>query len=750
MLISKTPASRPLIGDEPAVKSWPRLRRVLRVAFGKTVTLMLAALALLLAVASFVILSGGTSLGLSHGTIISLVPANFVVLLLLVVAVSVRVVRVLLERRRGSAGSHLQAQLVLLFGVVAVTPTIVVAIFATVFFQLGIQAWFNVRVRTALDESMQVAQGYLTEHKNEIRTDAFAMADDMARAGPFITNNPSNFAQFLETQISLRGLTEAIVFEPTTGQIIASAGFMGGMTTGLPPPWAVDVAHNGDVVVMGSKNGTTVSGLVQLNSKPALMLLIQKPVDPTILAHMTHTEAAVQEYHRLEAHRHSLQITFVVIFAMVALLVLSASILFGLVFANQIARPIGRLIRAAERIRAGDLAVRLPESRRDDEVAGLTRAFNRMTGQLDAQRSELMNAYSQLDERRRFTEAVLGGVSAGVIGLDGECRIELPNRAASMLLGVDLMAALGRPLGEVVPEFAPLIATVREIPDRPRRAEIAIGNPAHRRLLNARLGAEMTEERVDGFVITFDDITELAAAQRKAAWSDVARRIAHEIKNPLTPIQLSAERLKRRFLAEIHSDPETFVQCADTIVRQVGDIGRMVDEFSAFARMPQPAIRLEDVGQVVRDALMLQQHARPDIHFTADVPPGGILAPCDRRLIGQALTNLLQNAADAIASRPGAGDIRVTVAPVADCIHISVADDGVGLPQAERNELTEPYVTTKEKGTGLGLAIVKKVMEDHDGKLVLEDREPGPGAVATLVLPARARAEAAELIVAGD
>jgi two-component system nitrogen regulation sensor histidine kinase NtrY len=751
MLISNTPASMPLVGDEgPATKSWPRLRMILRIALGKTVTLILATSALLLAVASFVILSGGTSLGLSHRAILSLVPANFAVLMLLVVAVSVRVVRVFIERRRGSAGSRLQAQLVVLFSVVAVTPTIVVAIFATVFFQLGIQAWFNERVRTALDESLQVAQGYLTEHKNEIRTDAFAMADDMERAGPFITNDLANFGQFLTTQVSLRGLTEAVVFEPTTDQVIASAGFMGGLSTGLPPAWAVDVARGGDVVVMGSKDGTTVSGLVQLDSTPPLMLLIQKPVDPAILAHMANTEAAVAEYHRLESHRHSLQITFVVIFAMVALLVLSASILFGLVFANQIARPVGRLIRAAERIRSGDLAVRLPESRRDDEVAGLTRAFNRMTGQLDAQRSELMKAYSQLDERRRFTEAVLGGVSAGVIGLDGGCRIELPNRAASTLVSVDLMAALGRPLEEVVPEFAPLIAAVREAPDRPRRAEIAIGRPTNRRLLNVRLGAEMTEERVDGFVITFDDITELAAAQRKAAWSDVARRIAHEIKNPLTPIQLSAERLKRRFLAEITSDPETFVQCADTIVRQVGDIGRMVDEFSAFARMPQPAIKMEDIGQVARDALMLQQHARPDIHFTAEIPAGGIMAPCDRRLIGQALTNLLQNAADAIASRPGAGDIALTVAPVGDSIHISVADDGVGLPQAERNQLTEPYVTTKEKGTGLGLAIVKKVMEDHDGKLILEDREPGPGAVATLVLPARARAEALALIVARD
>ncbi|WP_284946888.1 sensor histidine kinase NtrY-like [Acidisoma cladoniae] len=751
MLISNTPASMQLVGDQA---SSPRnrspFRTLLNIALGKTVTLLLATLAAVLAVASFVILSGGTSLGLSHRAVLALVPANIVVLMLLMAAVSVRVVRVLVERRRGTAGSKLQAQLVLLFSVVAVTPAIVVAIFATVFFQLGIQAWFNERVRTALDESMQVAQGYLTEHKDEIRTDAFAMANDMARAGPFLTSDFSNFGRFLTTQITLRGLTEAVVFLPSTGQIIASAGFMPGVGGALPPPWAEAVARGGDVVVMGSQNGTVVSGLVQLDSTPPTMLLIQKPVDPAILAHMAHTEAAVTEYHRLESHRHSLQFTFVVIFAIVALLVLSAAILFGLVFANQIARPVGRLIRAAERIRSGDLAVRLPESRRDDEIAGLTRAFNRMTGQLDAQRSELMKAYSQIDERRRFTEAVLGGVSAGVIGLDGNCRIELPNRAASRLLGEDLIAAIGRPLDDVMPEFAALIETVRTMPDRPRRAEIAIGPPTQRRLLNVRLGAEMTDQRVDGFVITFDDITELAAAQRKAAWSDVARRIAHEIKNPLTPIQLSAERLKRRFLGEITSDPETFRQCADTIVRQVEDIGRMVDEFSAFARMPQPVIKEEDIGQVARDALMLQQHARPEIRFTADIPAGGLMVACDRRLIGQALTNLLQNAADAISTRPGAGEILLTVMQADGMARVSVADDGVGLPQAERTQLTEPYVTTKEKGTGLGLAIVKKVMEDHEGLLLLEDRQPGPGAVATLVLPLHSRSEVPVLRIARD
>jgi two-component system nitrogen regulation sensor histidine kinase NtrY len=399
-----------------------------------------------------------------------------------------------------------------------------------------------------------------------------------------------------------------------------------------------------------------------------------------------------------------------------------------------------------------------------------------MTGQLAAQRTELMGAYSQIDERRRFTEAVLSGVSAGVIGLDPQGRIELPNRAASALVGQDLLLAIGLKLEDVVPEFAPLLREAQAEPDRPRTAEVQIGPATQRRTLLVRIGADRTSLRIDsdeedasaspasfGFVATFDDITELQSAQRKAAWADVARRIAHEIKNPLTPIQLSAERLKRRFAKEITSDPDTFIQCADTIVRHVGDIGRMVDEFSAFARMPQPVIRPEDIGRVVRESLVLQKNAHPDIAWVTDIPDRGPVAPCDRRLLGQALTNLFQNAADAIAmrpiARPGGGDtsreadhavlvgrIEISVRVQADAVVIIVSDDGLGLPDQDRFRLTEPYVTHKPKGTGLGLAIVKKIMEDHGGRVLLEDRVPSPawsgpgrerGAVVTLVLPWR-------------
>lgn len=750
-------------------------RRIADLLLGRAMTLALAVGALLLGIATFSVLSDGSPFGPTRpGTVVGIVLVNLSVLALLGASLAGRLVRVWAERRRGSAGSRLHVRLVLLFGVVAVVPAILVAGFAALFFNLGIQSWFSDRVRTALEASLAASRAYLEEHRGNIRADALAMANDLNRASVLLPDNGLAFARVLATHTALRGLTEAIVFEPTLGRVVAHAGLSTGYVLDPPPAWAIELARAGDVAVLPGESEGRVRAVVALDPTSGLMLLIGRPVDPKVIEHMERTEAAVTAYEQLDRNRSGLQITFVMIFAIAALLVLLAAVLIGLVLANQLARPIGRLIVAAERVRAGDLATRVEEGAADEEVASLARAFNRMTNQLAAQRSELMQAYRQIDDRRRFTETVLAGVSAGVVGLETDGRINLPNRRASELLGLDLDAAIGLPLASVIPEFAPLLQALQEggegTPERARTAEIRIGPPSHRRTLLARIGVELqgsgAEREVVGYVLTFDDITELLSAQRKAAWADVARRIAHEIKNPLTPIQLSAERLKRRYLKEIQSDPDTFRACTDTIVRQVGDIGRMVDEFSAFARMPQPVIRQEDLGQVLRDALILQRDAHPEIAYTVEVPDPAPVVPCDRRLLGQALTNLLQNAADAIAARLGAenedqavrtageirGHITVRIEPQEDEVAIVVEDDGIGLPQGdERERLTEPYVTHKAKGTGLGLAIVKKIMEDHGGRLGLEDRSRGEepqgtgigGARAVLTLPWRMASERA-------
>jgi two-component system nitrogen regulation sensor histidine kinase NtrY len=742
-------ATRPLPPTEDAASEPPGrslMRRVAEILLGGSATIALAVVALVLGVATFMVLSGGTPLGpTGPGEVVGIILANLSVLLLLAASLAARVVGMWVERRRGSAGSRLHVRLVLLFGVVAVVPAIFVAGFSAVFFNLGIQSWFSDRVRSTLEASLVASRAYLEEHRNTIRADILAIANDLNRAAPvLLPDNGIAFARLLATHTAIRGLTESLVVEPTLGQVVASAGLTTGAVVDVPPSWAMESARAGEVVVLPSESGEgRVRALVQLNVQPPLMLLISRPVDPGVLEHMRTTELAFQEYDRLERNQGDLQITFVLIFGIATLLVLLAAVLLGLLIANRIAGPISRLITAAERVRAGDLSTRVQEGNADDEVASLSRAFNRMTSQLGAQRGELMEAYRQIDERRRFTETVLSGVSAGVIGLDAEGRVNLPNRSSSALLGVDLDAAIGLPLAGVAPEFGPLIDAVRNQPERAQTAEIRSGPPAARRTLIARLGAEMQGGRVDGFVLTFDDVTELVSAQRKAAWADVARRIAHEIKNPLTPIQLSAERLKRRYLKQITDDPDTFRLCTDTIVRQVGDIGRMVDEFSAFARMPQPVIKPEDANQLLREALVLQRDAHPEITYdTAYAEPPPIMA-CDRRQIGQALTNLLQNAADAVAMRAehGAGTISVRVEAGRGEVRFVVEDDGVGLPKEEdRDRLTEPYVTHKAKGTGLGLAIVKKIMEDHGGRLALEDRSDGPGARVALIFPVRAAA----------
>ncbi|WP_203076355.1 sensor histidine kinase NtrY-like [Falsiroseomonas ponticola] len=734
-----------------------RWRRIGDFFFGRAMTLGLAITAVLLGLATFILLAGGSPFGPTRpGQIVFVVLANAGVLLMLAASLATRLVRVWAERRRGSAGARLHVRLVMLFGGVAVVPALIVAAFAAIFFNLGIQAWFSDRVRSTLEASLVASRAWLDQHRDEIRVDALAMAADLNRAAAvFLPDNPPAFERLLATQASIRGLTEAVIFEPTLGRVIAAAGFSPGSVIEPPPAWAMETVRQGEVAVVPAENDARVRALASLDVQPGLLLLIGRPLDAGVLEHMRRTELAFQDYDQLDRNRGSLQITFALIFACAALLVLLAAVLVGLVFANQMARPISRLINAAERVRAGDLATRVEEGTADDELASLSRAFNRMTSQLSAQRGELMEAYRQIDERRRFTETVLSGVSAGVVGLDAEGRINLPNRSASELLGVDLDAGIGLPMARVAPEFAELVQEARANPERPRTAELPIGPPARRRSLIARIGAETQAGRVTGYVLTFDDITELQSAQRKAAWADVARRIAHEIKNPLTPIQLSAERLKRKYLKEIASDPETFRSLTDTIVRQVGDIGRMVDEFSAFARMPQPVIRPEDLGQVVREALVLQKAAHPEIDYTTAIPDGLPRLPMDRRLIGQALTNLLQNAADAVASAPRAegerGAIAIRLDSFEDGIGVVVDDNGIGLPDGEeRARLTEPYVTHKAKGTGLGLAIVKKIMEDHGGRLALEDRPDGEGARALLILPLAGKEAAGPAMAQGE
>ena len=462
-----------------------------------------------------------------------------------------------------------------------------------------------------------------------------------------------------------------------------------------------------------------------------LFLVIARDVNPMILEFLRNTRQVVENYNILERDRDDIQLTFVLMYGIVAFVIISGAILIGLGTANRIVTPIGRLIGAAERVSDGDLAARVTLADDDDELASLGRAFNRMTGQLQSQRNELIESNRQAEQRRRFTEAVLSGVSAGVVGLDGHGRADIANRSALTLLSVNRDDVIGRDLGVSIPEVNDLVQQAMAHPDGRAQGHVDLIRNGKTRNMSVTVTRERASEDERGYVVTFDDITDLILAQRTSAWADVARRIAHEIKNPLTPIQLSAERLRRKYKKEITTDPEVFEQCTQTIIRQVGDIGRMVDEFTSFARMPQPVMRQEDIAELTKHAVFLQRLALPQITFAMLAPDNPVMVECDGRLVSQALTNVLKNAGEAVRARFGTegedeqlapgGRIEIRLVQDPARLAVEVIDNGVGLPSEDRNRLTEPYVTKRAKGTGLGLAIVKKIMEDHKGLLALED-----------------------------
>jgi two-component system, NtrC family, nitrogen regulation sensor histidine kinase NtrY len=707
----------------------------------RQITVALAVAALGSGIATYLALTGALPWRGPY-TVLALLFLDRVLLFVLAAVVAKRFYEVWAQRRRGLAGSRLQVRLVGLFSLIAILPTIVVAVFSFLFFSIGIEAWFSDKVRTAITESVAVADAYVKEHQQAIRGDALGMASDLDRYAPTLQMNPQLLAPALTAQAAMRGLTEAAIVD-SNGKMIARTGLVFALGFQDIPKDALRRAAEGEVVVMTDDKEERVRALVQLDQFAGLYLYVGRFIEARVLAHRDQTHLAAAQYEQLEGQRSGFQTTFAVVYILVAILLLAAAISTGIHFAAQLGDPISRLVGAAERVRAGDLSARVPEGERDDELSSLSRAFNRMTYQIQSQQAALIEANRQLDERRRFTETVLTGVSAGVIGLDRGGRIYLPNRTASALLGVDLDGVIGEDLAEVAPEMAGLLEQVALRPDRLAQGQVQIAGANSTRTLLVRIAAEHDDNAISGFVVTFDDITELLSAQRKAAWADIARRIAHEIKNPLTPIQLSAERLRRKYLKEIKTDPETFRICTDTIVRHVEDIGRMVDEFSAFARMPTPVLKPEDLATLVEQAVFLERTAHPKIHFAVRIASRPVQLNCDARLVGQALINIVKNAVEAIEGRivesgPNpAGQIAITV-EAREPVAVTIEDNGKGLPQQGRERLAEPYVTTRTKGTGLGLAIVKKIMEDHHGELVLSDRAGGVGGACVRLIFASA------------
>jgi two-component system nitrogen regulation sensor histidine kinase NtrY len=680
-------------------------------------------LALISAFLTFIVLADLTPIRPTHYVVVTLLLANAATVLLLLGIIVREVWLIVQARRSGRAGARLHVRIVGLFSIIAAAPAILVAIVASVTLDRGLDRLFATRTQAAIQNSLIVAEAYLHDHAEIVRSDILTMAYNINRDEPVFQQDPAKLRQFLTFQASVRRLAAAIVIDKNL-KVVAQADLKASETFAMPPRDALPRigAKNPQIVLLPDTN--YVAAVVRLQKYPDYWLYVTRLLDPRVVPQLQATRASVREYAALEARRLGVQVAFALMYTVIALTVMLAAVWIGLNFANVLVAPIRRLIGAANVVSTGNLYVRVPVRESEGDLAQLGETFNRMTAELRTQRDDIMRARDLIDSRRRFTEAVLAGASAGVIGVDGKGCVSILNRSAERLIGWNEAEALGRPLAEVFPELADIMAAAQA--GARTQDQVTIMRKGRERNLSVRITSEQSNESEHGYVVTLDDITELVAAQRTSAWADVARRIAHEIKNPLTPIQLSAERLKRKYGRMIGEDKGgVFDQCTDTIVRQVDDIRRMVDEFSKFARMPKPVIAAEDVADTVRQAVFLMRVGNADIDIEAEIAEDPMPARFDRRLISQALTNLIKNATEAIAAVPpaelGKGAIRVYAAREGEDIVIDIIDNGIGLPKEHRSRLLEPYVTTREKGTGLGLAIVGRIVEEHGGHIELRD-----------------------------
>ena len=709
-------------------------------------TLGLVFLGPVLAVATFLAL-GPFNQDAGSPTLRLILLADLIYVLVIAALVLARVVRLIADRRSRSAGSRLHMRLSGVFMLIALIPTVLVAVFSVLSINLGLEGWFSDRVRSVVGSSLSAAQAYEAVQRDDLAADVVTLAgylNDAKRRTPFLRDDQLRPLLSQAQQVIQRGLKEAFLVDGTgTLQTRGERSYLFDFEPLTQEH--LTLAREGNTVLIPDWSNNEFRALILLDAYPDRYLYVTRTVDGSILSLLDETQETVQLYNQLESERGRLLFNFGLIYLGFALILILAAVWLGLWFAERLSRPVGRLAGAAERVGGGDLDVQVTEEEGDDEIASLGRLFNQMTRQLKGQREALLDSNAQTETRRRLFDSVLSNVTAGVIGLDSDGDIDFVNRAAERLL--DLTGALvDTPLAAAVPEFAALFDRLRDAGTNAIQEEVRLTRRGKLESLLVRMSTRRSDEgSLEGYVVAFDDVTDLVSAQRMAAWGDVARRIAHEIKNPLTPIQLSAERIKRKFATQVR-DHEDLEQYTDVIIRQTGDLRRIVDEFSKFARMPEPDRRDCDLAALLKGAVLLQENGQPGVRFLKDIPPGELHLDLDATMIGQALTNLIKNAGEAIetyqekgASQGFAPEIRISLAfDDAEAV-IRISDNGTGLPP-DRARLFEPYVTTREKGTGLGLPIVKKIIEEHGGTLALLDApvfdgNDHPGALAEIRLP---------------
>ncbi|MDP2121493.1 MAG: PAS domain-containing sensor histidine kinase [Hoeflea sp.] len=711
--------------------------------------------AFLSALISFSILLGLTPIEPVDQVVLAAVVVNLIFVIGLVILVLLEIWTLLKARRRGKAAAKLHIRIVALFSIVAILPAILIAIVASITLDVGLDRWFSLRTKAIVNSSLSVAQAYVLENARFLQGQTVSMANDLDNARSLYSLDRVGFEQFMTRQAIGRGLLGAFLVRED-GSVILQADIETERPLPAVPKQALTDAVKGQPTLIPPGVTNLVGALIPLQQINGTLLYTVRVVDQEVMRSMRLMEEATQEYQTLEQGRTSLQLAFGILYLGFALVVLLSAIWTAIAVADRLVRPIRVLIGASDKVASGNLDVSVPVHASDGDVGSLAQTFNNMIVQIRTQRDQILSAKDQIDDRRRFTEAVLSGVSAGVVGVDHLGAVTIANRSAREILGNSDTEMIGRPFSEIAPEFETVMAEAAMRPRADARAQITLQRGGKERTLNIKVTREETHDQLESFVVTLDDITDLVIAQRSTAWADVARRIAHEIKNPLTPIQLSAERIRRRYGKQIPDDDRAvFDQCTDTIVRQVEDIGRMVDEFSSFARMPKPSKARADLRDILKDAVFLREVSRNDIEFTREMPEEPLEGEFDPRMLGQAFGNLVKNATEAIDAVPAEDErdgkriiVRAERSEDGREFIVDVIDNGRGLPGENRHRLLEPYTTMRDKGTGLGLAIVKKIIDDHGGTIQLRDApaevDGGRGAMITVRLPVEAATHAGD------
>lgn len=723
-------AARNLSGSN---KAWPRWWRRVQIAARRANFFAIMEVA---SVLSFLVMTGLTwYLVAAQASRGQLMPTELTATLLVGTLVPAMAILVLLGRRlalqraavnKGGAG-QLHVRLVFFFSLISAIPTLLVVVFASWLFQYGVEFWFSDNSRGLLENANKLARGYYEQTQRDMEYESLAMAGDLR---DFLSQEPLSspaFPEYYSYQVVHRKINESTILQKGGDGILRKAAFARGDNP-LSEQVSADILRKLDsgVAIVTSAKADRIEAVTPIDQRAGIYLYTARKSDLLTFSQGKRAQNIVLAYDVLTKRARVLQLQINVALFAASLALVGLSIWFALRFADRQVKPLYDLVDAAREVGAGNFSMRVEGRTGADEVGLLNRAFNRMTQQLERQTQALVGANQQLDERRAFIEAVLESVTAGVISTSNAGEILLMNGSAQkLLLDRDVAPPIGASLADVAAPIAQLI-------DSGSNGGIVQYTKGPELLT---LAVKATREQ-SGHVITFEDITRQLIDQRQAAWSDVARRIAHEIKNPLTPIQLATERLKRRYRKLITADGELFDELTNTIIRQVGDLRKMVDEFSSFARLPKPVFRGEDMVDLARQALFLQEVARPEINFTFNADPDVGIIACDRHQVGQALTNVLKNATEAIETRQKGADadyrgrIRVTLRNAGDTVIVTVSDNGVGLPQ-DRERIVEPYVTTREKGTGLGLAIVNKIVEEHGGDMTFAPGDPD-GTIVTM------------------